>query len=404
MFQIPARNKRRPPFRLRESADATASAPPMILADAALLFASMLALGVLSAFFSAAETALFSLQPPQIEALKDCLPRRAATVDALFGQSAAPVEHDPARGHAEQPAAVRGWGCTRCTCTRPGTGRRRTTRPCRSGRRRWGCSGWWWGRATCCPRCWPCGGPKPVARKAIEALHFLRPLLDPVCGGLQACSERLADWLTPKRVSVPLQLTEAEFEALVAVGEEEGAPRQGGKRDDPGDHQAGRQDGQGLHDPARGDVHLAGRPVQRGGRGAAAGRAAAPWCPCTARRPTRSWASSTRGGFYGSRTAPRAGARCTTASGWTRPRTCPRRCARWDLLQSFLTRRQGLAIVVDEYGGTEGIVTLADIVEEIVSDALPTGEEAPLHRGVGPHAAARRRAGTAGRHQRVSRF
>ena len=46
-----------------------------------------------------------------------------------------------------------------------------------------------------------------------------------------------------------------------------------------------------------------------------------------------------------------------------------------DLLRAFLTRRQGMAVIVDEYGGTEGVVTLADIVEEIVGDALPSGEE-----------------------------
>jgi CBS domain containing-hemolysin-like protein len=45
-----------------------------------------------------------------------------------------------------------------------------------------------------------------------------------------------------------------------------------------------------------------------------------------------------------------------------------------DLLRSFLNHPQGLAIVVDEHGGTEGIVTLADVVEEIISDAVPTGE------------------------------
>ncbi|RYD70021.1 MAG: CBS domain-containing protein [Verrucomicrobiaceae bacterium] len=45
-----------------------------------------------------------------------------------------------------------------------------------------------------------------------------------------------------------------------------------------------------------------------------------------------------------------------------------------DLLRSFLRRPQGLAIVVDEHGGTEGIVTLSDIVEEIISDAVPTTE------------------------------
>jgi CBS domain containing-hemolysin-like protein len=45
-----------------------------------------------------------------------------------------------------------------------------------------------------------------------------------------------------------------------------------------------------------------------------------------------------------------------------------------DLLRQFLTHRQGLAIAVDEFGGTEGIITLADIVEEILSDALPRGD------------------------------
>ncbi|HEX8310622.1 MAG TPA: transporter associated domain-containing protein, partial [Chthoniobacteraceae bacterium] len=46
-----------------------------------------------------------------------------------------------------------------------------------------------------------------------------------------------------------------------------------------------------------------------------------------------------------------------------------------DLLRSFLNHPQGMAIVVDEHGGTEGIVTLADIVEEIISDAVPVAEQ-----------------------------
>ncbi len=45
-----------------------------------------------------------------------------------------------------------------------------------------------------------------------------------------------------------------------------------------------------------------------------------------------------------------------------------------DLLRSFLSHAQGLAIVVDEFGGTEGIITLSDITEEIISDALPLGD------------------------------
>ncbi len=39
-----------------------------------------------------------------------------------------------------------------------------------------------------------------------------------------------------------------------------------------------------------------------------------------------------------------------------------------DLLEDFRSRRVHLAIVIDEYGGTQGIVTLEDVLEEIVGD------------------------------------
>jgi CBS domain containing-hemolysin-like protein len=39
-----------------------------------------------------------------------------------------------------------------------------------------------------------------------------------------------------------------------------------------------------------------------------------------------------------------------------------------ELLAEFKVRRQHLAIVVDEYGGTAGIVTLEDVIEELVGD------------------------------------
>jgi putative hemolysin len=47
-----------------------------------------------------------------------------------------------------------------------------------------------------------------------------------------------------------------------------------------------------------------------------------------------------------------------------------------DLLRGFLTHTQRLAVVVDEFGGTEGVVTFNDIVEEVISDAVPRGDEA----------------------------
>jgi magnesium and cobalt transporter len=39
-----------------------------------------------------------------------------------------------------------------------------------------------------------------------------------------------------------------------------------------------------------------------------------------------------------------------------------------DLLDEFLTEKNQMAIVVDEYGGTEGLITLEDVIEEIVGE------------------------------------
>src|SRR5881397_3502770 len=56
-----------------------------------------------------------------------------------------------------------------------------------------------------------------------------------------------------------------------------------------------------------------------------------------------------------------------------------------ELLNLFLTRPQGMGVVVDEFGGTEGIITMEDIVEEILRDVVPRDDVAlyiePLGNG-----------------------
>lgn len=50
-----------------------------------------------------------------------------------------------------------------------------------------------------------------------------------------------------------------------------------------------------------------------------------------------------------------------------------------DLLKEFQQKRQHFAIVVDEFGGTSGIITLEDIMEEIIGDIKDEFDEDDLH-------------------------
>ncbi len=50
-----------------------------------------------------------------------------------------------------------------------------------------------------------------------------------------------------------------------------------------------------------------------------------------------------------------------------------------DLLREFQTRKMHMAVVVDEYGGTSGILTLEDVMEEIVGEITDEFDEDDVH-------------------------
>ena len=49
-----------------------------------------------------------------------------------------------------------------------------------------------------------------------------------------------------------------------------------------------------------------------------------------------------------------------------------------DLLKEFQQKKNHLAIVVDEYGGTSGLITLEDVMEEIIGDISDEFDEEDL--------------------------
>jgi CBS domain containing-hemolysin-like protein len=60
------------------------------------------------------------------------------------------------------------------------------------------------------------------------------------------------------------------------------------------------------------------------------------------------------------------------------PRYVPTSMGVLDLLAEMRATRTHLAIVVDEYSGTEGLVTIEDLVEEIVGEIEDEHDEAPV--------------------------
>ena len=206
------------------------------------------------------------------------------------------------------------------------------------------------------------------ARLGVAVMQVIMPVVDPIARALQRISERLADAITPSSIQPIPYLSEDELETLVELSTEEGTLhasesemiqeiiKLGNKT--AKDCMTPRVDTFALPDDlARDEIipKLRDRRYRR--------------VPIYGETPDDILGVLDVPRFllnpdipYHERLIP--------------PSFVAETMKAIDLLRAFLSHPQGIAFVVDEHGGIEGVVTLADIVEEIISDAVPVAERA----------------------------
>jgi CBS domain containing-hemolysin-like protein len=213
------------------------------------------------------------------------------------------------------------------------------------------------------------GQPYRLAKIGARVMGVLLPLLDPVARVLQRWSERIADRLTPARLQAHAPLSEAELETLVQLSAEEGILeateseiiqeilKLGDKT--ARDCMTPRVDLFTVPDNLTNEEAMERLRAGRHRRVPVYGET--PDDIVGMLEVTRFFLNPNPAEHYTEQLLP--------------PSFVPETMKALELLKSFIKHPQGMAVIVDEYGGTEGVVTLNDIVEELISDAVPSGEQ-----------------------------
>jgi CBS domain containing-hemolysin-like protein len=216
------------------------------------------------------------------------------------------------------------------------------------------------------PKLLALSAPYRLSALGVFTLKALMPLLDRVGDLLEQISNGIVNRLTPRHLQNRPRLTDEELETLVEMGEEQGTLQEaegemiqeiiklGDKT--AKDCMTPRVDTFALPDDLTNEEAIAQLKARRHRR-----------VPVYADTPDQAVGVLDVKLFL-----------LNPVEHYTEaliaPSYVPETMKAMDLLRGFLTHPQGLAIVVDEFGGTEGIVTLSDIIEEIMSDAAPLGD------------------------------
>ena len=210
------------------------------------------------------------------------------------------------------------------------------------------------------------GAPMLVVRFGTRLLGKLLPVVDPLSRLLERGSERVAEGILPKTLLAQQRLTDEELGTLVEMSAEQGAlpemetemiseiMKLGDKT--AKDCMTPRVEMFSLPDDLTNEEVI---PLVRQRR--------------LRRVPVH---GETRDDIEGVLDVPSLlrdpGVHYTEQLGV--PSFVPETMKALTLLKSFLSHPQGIAFVVDEHGGVEGIVTLRDLVEEIIGDAVPQSD------------------------------
>jgi putative hemolysin len=216
------------------------------------------------------------------------------------------------------------------------------------------------------PKLLALSAPYRLSAMGAFTLKLSMPVLDRVGQVLESASAKMVDLFTPLHLRVRPRLSDEELETLVEIGEEEGALHEaeaemiqdiiklGDKT--AKDCMTPRVDAFTLPDDLTNDEAIARLKEKRHRR-----------VPVYIDTPDQILGIIDVKQFL-----------FDPSEHYTErlilPSFVPETMRALELLKLFLTHAQGLAIVVDEFGGTEGIITMSDIVEEILSDAVPSGD------------------------------
>ncbi len=209
--------------------------------------------------------------------------------------------------------------------------------------------------------------PYRVAKVGVRVMGALAPVFDPLARLLQRWSEALADAITPASLKTGHFLSEEELETLIDLSAEEGA----------------------LEDAESELIHEIIKLGDKTAKDCMTPRVDAFAVPDDWQNeeliPQLRQRRYRRVPVYGETPDDILGVLDVQAfllapeTPYTEqlapPSYVPETMKAIDLMRSFLKHPQGIAIVVDEHGGYEGLVTLADIVEEIISDAVPLAQQ-----------------------------